>query len=81
MRTPRASRKRGVASVAALLCLLTFASGCPVGPNYVRPKSDPPPDYYGQPQPVEIESLADLPWWDVFSDPVLQRLPLGRPCE
>ena len=54
MRTPRASRKRGVASVAALLCLLTFASGCPVGPNYVRPKSDPPPDYYGQTQPVEI---------------------------
>lgn len=74
MRTPRASKKRGVASVAALLCLLTFAAGCPVGPNYVRPKSDPPPDYYGQPQPVEIESLADLPWWDVFSDPVLQRL-------
>ena len=40
----------------------------------MRPKSDPPPDYYGQVQPVEIRSLADLPWWEVFSDPVLQRL-------
>lgn len=59
---------------AAALGLVLLLSGCPVGPNYVRPESDPPADFYGQTQPPAPESLADLPWWEVFSDPVLQRL-------
>jgi multidrug efflux system outer membrane protein len=72
--TARVSTKVRFTAGVALLCVLTVATGCPVGPNYVRPDSKAPADYYGQPQPVEIESLADLPWWQVFSDPVLQRL-------
>jgi multidrug efflux system outer membrane protein len=61
---------RGITGVL-LAALLT---GCPVGPNYHRPETTPPPDFYGQQQAPEPESLADLPWWEVFSDPVLQRL-------
>ena len=59
---------------ATLALVATLLTGCPVGPNYVRPESTPPPDFYGQVQAPEAESLADLPWWEVFSDPVLQRL-------
>jgi multidrug efflux system outer membrane protein len=57
----------------AIACVVLL-SGCPVGPNYHRPEATPPSDFYGQTQPPEPESLADLPWWQVFSDPVLQRL-------
>jgi len=59
---------------AAALGVVLLLSGCPVGPNYVRPESTPPADFYGQTQTPAPESLADLPWWEVFSDPVLQRL-------
>ena len=59
---------------AVLLGAALLFTGCPVGPNYVRPESTPPADFYGQVQPSEAESLADLPWWQVFSDPVLERL-------
>lgn len=73
MRPRRSASLRALAGGAPLLCLL-LASGCPVGPNYVRPESTPPPDFYGQEPSPPAESLADLPWWEVFSDPVLQRL-------
>lgn len=62
--------RRAVAAVLAL----AFASGCAVGPNYVRPPTDPPPEYRSQVGPVEAASIADLPWWEVFEDPVLQDL-------
>ena len=60
--------------VVAVGLVALLLSGCPVGPNYHRPDTTPPDDFYGQKQPQEPESLADLPWWEVFSDPVLQRL-------
>jgi multidrug efflux system outer membrane protein len=63
------SALRGITFVLALLL-----TGCPVGPNYRRPDATPPSDFYGQQQVPEAESLADLPWWEVFADPVLQRL-------
>ncbi len=59
--------------VAAAL-VLTFGSACAVGPNYVRPPVAPPEDFRGQVTPVEAASLADLPWWEVFDDEVLQGL-------
>jgi multidrug efflux system outer membrane protein len=66
---------RGRRLVAAAL-LLTFGSACAVGPNYVRPPVESPEDYRGQVTPVEAASLADLPWWEVFEDEVLQGLVL-----
>jgi multidrug efflux system outer membrane protein len=64
-------RRRRIAP--GLLCLIV-GSACAVGPNYVRPPVAPPEDYRGHVGPVEAASLADLPWWEVFEDPVLQQL-------
>ena len=49
-------------------------AGCAVGPNYRRPPIDPPVATRGQVRPAEAASIADLPWWQVFEDPVLQQL-------
>ena len=60
------------ALVGALAAVLT--AGCAVGPNYQRPPETAPDHFYSQPTPAEAASLADSPWWDVFSDPTLQAL-------
>ncbi len=70
----RRSRRRSVA--AATLCL-TLLSGCALGPTYQRPAVDTPPAYRSEgaeAAPVDATSLADLPWWQVFQDPVLKDL-------
>ncbi len=45
-----------------------------VGPDYHRPEVKLVEEYRSQIGPVEASSLADLPWWKVFNDEVLQRL-------
>jgi multidrug efflux system outer membrane protein len=66
------------------LIFVTVASilieGCTVGPNYHKPKVPVPTAYHGpndnpqdQPQ-AQAASFADLPWWQVFQDSVLQDL-------
>jgi multidrug efflux system outer membrane protein len=62
----------------ALLLALGFLNGCKLGPNYHKPLV-PIPDVYhgaGESQNVQAQagSFADLPWWEVFRDPVLQDL-------
>jgi multidrug efflux system outer membrane protein len=54
---------------------LTLA-GCTVGPNYERPKLEPPAQHRSIPQaPAPTpESVADLSWWQLFQDPALQAL-------
>jgi multidrug efflux system outer membrane protein len=48
---------------------------CTVGPNYKRPPLTVPQQFYGHDGALaEARSLADLPWWDVFQDPVLKGL-------
>ncbi|HVP31094.1 MAG TPA: efflux transporter outer membrane subunit [Myxococcota bacterium] len=64
--------RRLVAGVVALC----FGSACAVGPNYVRPPVATPDDYRGHVTPPEAASIADLPWWEVFDDDVLQKLVL-----
>src|SRR5512139_2416517 len=59
--------------------ILVFAAalslaGCAVGPNYKRPAVDAPTGFRDAPDQVSTNSLADLPWWSVFKDPVLQDL-------
>ena len=59
-------------SIAAALL-----SACTVGPNYHRPIVQTPTAFHGaesQPTGQETESLADLPWWQVFHDSQLQEL-------
>ena len=56
---------------AAVLSLLL--AGCTVGPKYTRPPLRPPTDFYAERQ-ISTSSEADLAWWDLFKDPVLQSL-------
>jgi multidrug efflux system outer membrane protein len=50
------------------------ATGCAVGPNYKRPPVALPGQFYGAQAAAEARSLADVPWWDLFHDPVLKSL-------
>ncbi len=49
-------------------------AGCAVGPSYKRPSVPVPEGFYGDERAAEARSLADVPWWDVFDDPVLKAL-------
>ena len=60
-------------AVFGCVAALTLA-GCAVGPNYRRPAVNTPAAFRGAPDVVSTNSFADLPWWGVFKDPVLQDL-------
>src|SRR6266850_7707968 len=45
-----------------------------VGPHYERPSVDSPEDFRGRIGPEDAASFADLPWWEVFGDPVVRHL-------
>jgi multidrug efflux system outer membrane protein len=47
--------------------------GCALGPNYRRP-STPMAATFREQAKAEADSLADLPWWQVFHDPTLSAL-------
>lgn len=53
------------------LALIMF--GCAVGPNYKRPSTNAPENFRFAASRT-TNSLADLPWHDVFHDPALQDL-------
>ena len=48
--------------------------GLEVGPDYKRPEVRPVEQYRSEVGPSEANSLADLPWWQVFNDRALQSL-------
>src|SRR5260370_32503713 len=60
----------------AILLATTLVSGCTVGPNYRKPVVQVPTLYHGGSENMQAQaaSYADLPWWQVFQDPVLQEL-------
>ena len=62
-------KRSAFVAVVALL-----VSGCMLGPDYSRPPVVVPDNYRFAVAPATAESIADLPWFDVFRDPVLQQL-------
>ena len=54
----------------------TLVSGCTMGANYARP-AVPTPAEYRFVQTAQAESMADLPWWEIFDDPVAARAHQG----
>ena len=61
--------------VAALVSVVAFLiGGCTVGPNYSRPTISVPDNHRGAVEVPQAESLGDIPWWELFNDPVLQEL-------
>ncbi len=72
-------QRPGLSATATVVLTLTLLlAGCAIGPNYKRPVIDTPPAYRGETTPeaapIDAASLADLPWWQVFQDPVLTGL-------
>jgi multidrug efflux system outer membrane protein len=59
-----------------LATLLTagLATACTLGPNYRKPSVQIPTAYPNRQVQAKAMSYADLPWWQVFQDPVLQSL-------
>ena len=63
---------RNLTAIALLPALLV--SGCiTVGPKYKRPTFQPPAAFYSD-QQASATSEADLAWWEIFKDPMLQGL-------
>jgi len=59
-----------------ILLATSLLTGCKVGPNYHKPVVQVPSLYHvaGGNVPPQAASFADLPWWQIFQDPVLQEL-------
>jgi len=67
--------KRGHKRMRHLIVAMILAglvAGCTVGPVYHRPDVPVPADWLNGPE--SHESLANLPWWELFTDPELQGL-------
>jgi len=64
--------------VLMFLVTMGLLSGCTVGPNYHKPAVTVPTAYHGpnenQQDQAQAASFADLPWWQIFQDSVLQDL-------
>lgn len=73
---PRHRRKaeRRFAPRSGLLLAVALMAGCAVGRDYQRPPIDPPELFRNQIGAAESASIADLSWWEVYTDPVLQQL-------
>lgn len=56
------------------LVFLALLPGCAVGPDYQRPPVKMTESFRDQVKPADARSFADLPWWGVFQDDVLQGL-------
>jgi outer membrane protein, multidrug efflux system len=68
------SRERGRFRFDLLpaVILVIMLAGCAVGPNYKRPDVNPPATF--RDAEGATNSLGDLPWWQLFQDPVLKGL-------
>jgi len=66
----RISRTPGLIFGAAAFVMIT--ASCTMGPDYERPEVITPENFKG-PMPAG-ESIANVPWWELYQDPVLQGL-------
>lgn len=66
-------RFSGLLACAAVTALPLLAGCAAVGANYERPEMPKPDQFRFVPAP-QAETLADVPWFEVFADPVLQAL-------
>jgi multidrug efflux system outer membrane protein len=72
MKCPAQTLDFGLGPWVLGICLL-FSAGCTMGPNYHRPSVNAPETFRGETESA-TNSLADLPWWQVFHDETLQNL-------
>src|SRR5438046_502368 len=55
------------------VCCLMLVPGCAVGPDYERPSIKSPAAFRGDRAPAN-NSFADLDWWHIYQDTILQTL-------
>lgn len=69
----RKARRPAAAALVRLAagCMAGIA-GCMVGPDYRRPEVPVPATWQNAPE--SHESLANMPWWELFGDPRMQDL-------
>ncbi len=61
-------------TVVLLLVTIALFPGCAIGPKYHTPEIDTP-QYFRDLEATTIpDCMADVPWWNIFEDPVLQKL-------
>jgi hypothetical protein len=70
---PESSSIAPVLCAFVSLCLFLLLPGCLVGPNYRRPSINAPTDFRGA-ATQQQDSIADLPWWEIFKDETLKEL-------
>jgi multidrug efflux system outer membrane protein len=59
----------------AAVTMIILLSGCMVGPDYQRPPVTAPDAFRASPAPTpDAKSIADLKWFEIFSDEQLQEL-------
>src|SRR4051812_14555809 len=68
--------RRMTVPIRTLLCalLLLVASGCPVGPKFVKPEVPLPANWSASADPRLAKTAIDVAWWKSFKDPALDRL-------
>ena len=71
LRQEKKSRKLGKKSLL-LATLVIFMTSCTMGPDYTRPEVTEAESYRGD--TTAGESVANLAWWELFGDSVLQNL-------
>ena len=64
---------RKLITITLLPFLILAMASCALGPKYTKPTFQPPPGFYTESHP-STASAADLAWWELFKDPVLQGL-------
>ncbi len=57
-----------------IVALSALLAGCAMGPKYKRPEVKTPTEFRGQTVPLDQKSLADLEFWELYRDPVLEKL-------
>jgi len=67
-------RARPPARALAVVLIAVSLTGCLLGPRYERPVIPAPENHRGLADPAAEESLADVPWWELFQDTALQEL-------
>ena len=56
------------------LTITTMLAACSIGTDYKRPLLQTPETFRGQAAAADSKSLADLEWWELYRDPVLEKL-------
>ncbi len=54
--------------------LMSLLAACSMFADYKRPEVKAPDSFRGQTAPPGGKSLADLSWWEIYRDPVLEKL-------